>query len=396
MSTTHRGLQIYWASRIIAAVTATATPVVLTTSTLKSAVGSGVVAGMLSAQAIGQLLALLLAGVIIDRVNRKVFLIIVQSCAGLTWLSFSLLLILDTSVSTPWIALGAALGLLAGLNGPATQSLLSHLVDPEGMKSTLATIRISLNATALLAPLVAGAVIAFFPPYLVPGAMGVLMIVSAATLSALPTMRAQATAPTTMKLKELAEGWFISIIMVTSVMNLFWAGFFQLRGPLVIASTTESGPAQWGIVSASFAAGLIVGGFYYRKKVLKDPLGSPLLLLASKALPILVIALFPNVILLIITTFVAGFLLEAFAVNFYTQVQLRVPQHALGKALSLDGFIGIAFLPAGYWLAELSQKTNTTEIGGFLAAITTMVLAIVGWAMLKRYPPKSLESTRRY
>lgn len=380
----NRNLNIYWASRLIAGVSGTAAPVVLTVATLTTTIGSSVLASMLSAQAMGQLVALAISGVIIDRVNRKIFLITVQALTGATWVAFASLLFMNSGQVISWIAVGAVLGLLSGLNGPATQSLLSFLVDREAMKATVANIRISLNVVALLSPVIAGASIALVQPTLVPLIMAFLMLGSAVTLSALPTMRSD-TSPGEIKgrLKDALQGWFLIVILVTSVMNLFWAGFFQLRGPIVIASASDSGPAQWGIVSASFAAGLVVGGFYFRQKTFKNPIGTPLLLLAPKAIPILVIALFPNFVVLSLTTFIAGFFLEAFAVNFYTQVQLRVPQHALGKALALDAFIGVGLLPFGYMMAEASARSGTTELGGILASGGTVALAILGWVLLR-------------
>ena len=382
--TSARTLNVYWASRIIAGISGTAAPVVLTVATLDTTVGSSVLPGMLSAQAIGQLVALATAGAVIDRVNRKAFIAVVQTMSGMGWLTFSTLLYLDVAERIPWILLGAILGLLAGMNGPATQSLLAFLVEREKMKATVANIRISLNIVALLSPVIAGAAISILPPGVVPFTMGLLMLGSALTLSTLPAMRSSGTEEGAIgSLKGAFQGWFVVIIVTTSIMNLFWAGFFQLRGPITIAGDGGAGPAQWGVVSACFAAGLIAGGFYYRKKTFKDPLGTPILLLAPKAIPILIIAVYPHYVVLSIATFCAGFLLEAFAVNFYTQVQLRIPQHALGKALALDGFIGIGLLPIGFYMADFAASAGATETGGVLAAMGTVLFAVVGWTLLR-------------
>ncbi|MDO5645032.1 MAG: MFS transporter [Dermabacter sp.] len=382
--TATRNLRIYWASRLIAGASGTAAPVVLAVSTLSASVGASVLAPMLSAQAVGQLVALATAGIIIDRVNRQAFLVCVQMLAGLTWAAFALLLFTDAHNPTLWIGIGALLGLLAGLNGPATHSLLSFLVDRDAMKTVVANIRISLNIVALLSPVVAGAAIAVLPPGVVPLAMAIFMAVSALTLCALPAMRSRASeGPEPSGLRDILQGWFVIIVLTTSAMNLLWAGFFQLRGPIAIAGEGGTGAAEWGIVSASFAAGLIAGGVYYRRATFRDPVGTPLLLLAPKALPILVIAVYPHAIVLSIAAAVAGFFLEAFAVNFATQMQLRMPQHALGKALSLDGFIGIGLLPLGYAAADATARAGMTELSGILAAVGTLLLAVLGWALLR-------------
>lgn len=195
MSSTHN-LNIFWASRLIAGVSSTSVPVVLTVATLTAAGGASVLAPMLSAQAIGQLVALATSGAIIDRVNQNTFLVVVQTLTGRAWFAFVLLLLLDTEPRPLWIALGASLGPLASLNGPATQSLLSFLVDRDAMKTAIANIRISLNVVALLSPVLAGAAIALLLLAAPPLTMTLLMLGSALTRHSLQYPNGRTGGPT--------------------------------------------------------------------------------------------------------------------------------------------------------------------------------------------------------
>lgn len=377
-------LRIYWASRIFAAMSATTAPVVVTMGTLSNPVGMNHLSAMLSAQAIGQITAMAVSGPLIDRCNRKAFLIIVQLLTSLSWAVFALLLSNAPSSATPWIICTASLGVFGGLNGPATQSLLSWLVPKEKMQNVVAKLRISLNTVALLFPALGGLALGFMPGNYVALILALFMFLSSLTLFSLPNIF-ETTAAVSLKSswKAALQPWFLGIVLITGVMNLLWAGYFQLNGPKILNQDSSQGALHWGLISTALAAGLLVGGFYYKGVIFHRPLSTSLLLLAPKAVPLLLVALLVDWYWIAVAVFVAGFFLEAFAVNFYTQVQLRIPQRSLGTALSLDGFIGLGLMPLGYALADGTFREQQVDLAGIIASAATLMLVVTGWLLIR-------------
>lgn len=377
-------LRIYWASRIFAAMSATTAPVVLTMGTLSSQAGMNYLSAMLSAQAIGQIAAMAVSGPLIDRCNRKAFLIIVQLLTSVTWALFAFLLSSSSSSQVLWVICAALLGSLGGLNGPATQSLLSWLVPKENMQEVIAKLRITLNTVALLFPALGGLALGFVPGNYVALALALFMFLSSLTLFGLPNIfKNSSAASLKSSWKDALQPWFLGIIIVTGVMNLLWAGFFQLNGPKILSLSSSQGALHWGLISTALAAGLIFGGLYYKGVDFRRPLSTSLLLLAPKAVPVLLVALLIDWYWIALAVFIAGFFLEAFAVNFYTQVQLRIPQRSLGTALSLDGFIGLGLMPLGYAFAEGTFQGQQVDLAGIIAAAATLLLVLAGWLLVR-------------
>lgn len=352
--------------------------------TLQNAAGAPYLAGMLSAQVVGQLVAMACAGFILDRSNRKLFLILVQGVTGACWVLFAVLLATSPQQQFPWILSSGLLGVLGGLNGPATQSLLAWLVAKDQMQQTVAKLRISLNTVALLMPALGGLALGFVSGAYVALVLALFMALSAITLCALPSAIGQNTQQdSSAGWRDALQPWFIAVVLLTGVMNLLWAGYFQLNGPKVFDHASQNGALHWGIVSTALAAGLILGGIYYKGYSFKRPLSTTVLLLAPKALPILLVALLAQWYWVAAAAFIAGFFLEAFAVNFYTQVQLRMPQRSLGTVLSLDGFIGLGLMPVGYALAGSTFAAGSLDLAGIAAAAATVLLAVCGWFILR-------------
>ena len=106
------GFKIFWLSRAIAALSATSAPIVFTFAVLESAGRTEILAQSLSLQVLAQLVALLVSGRLIDRVNRKWFLVAMQAASGLTWAALAALLLSGDPPDAVFPVFGALTGLL--------------------------------------------------------------------------------------------------------------------------------------------------------------------------------------------------------------------------------------------------------------------------------------------
>jgi MFS family permease len=105
------------------------------------------------------LLLSLIGGVITDRVNRKVWLFILQLAACLLGSTLAVIGYMD--LLTPWrvIALTFAEGIVWALNGPVWMSVVPQLVPREELQFATAANSMQFNLARLVGPVIAGFVI---------------------------------------------------------------------------------------------------------------------------------------------------------------------------------------------------------------------------------------------
>src|SRR6266404_2343577 len=105
------------------------------------------------------LLLALLAGVISDRVNRKVWLITLQAsaCALGAWLAVAAFL----GRATPWVVIGFTFleGIVWALNGPVFLSVVPSMVPRAELDRALALNSVQFNMARLCGPMLAAALI---------------------------------------------------------------------------------------------------------------------------------------------------------------------------------------------------------------------------------------------
>jgi len=267
--------------------------------------------------------------------------------------------------------------------------VMSHLVARGELKSKLADLRIALNTVSVIAPVAAGMVLGLAPAGIVVIGLAAANLASALQLLRLPEMTTDSPTRDAQAVVDVGRGsllptWFWIAVVGTALMNVLWAGYYQLNGPVILRETLTAPELVWGIASAALGAGMILGGIVFKRVTFAKPRSTPLLFLTGKALPLAALGLWPHPALLAFTAFCAGVMVEAFVVNFHTQVQASVPGRFLGTAYSLDAFIGMALMPAGYMLAASGPFGQTGS--QLLAAGLTVVLAFAGWLALRKVP----------
>lgn len=382
------GFNVFWLSRTIAALSASSAPVVFAFAILQASGRQEVLAQALSFQVLAQLLTLLISGPVIDRVNRKWFLVLAQMLTGVAWATFAVVLMVGNMPETVFVVVGLVVGLLSGFNGPATQSVVSRLVSKEELKSRLADLRITLNAVSVLVPVAAGMLLGLLPASAVIFGLAAANLLSGLQLMRLPSLKVErppvvsGRSAASEVLSGLAIPWFWYAVIATALMNLLWAGYYQLNGPVIFKGASTNPELVWGVACAALGGGMILGGFVFKRVTFKNPRSTPILFLAGKALPVLALGLWPHPVLIAVTAFCAGVMLEAFVVNFHAQVQLTFPDRLMGTAYSADAFVGMALMPLGYALAASGTFERSTS--QLVAGFSTVVIALAGWLVISR------------
>jgi MFS family permease len=215
------------------------------------------------------LLLALLAGVISDRVNRKVWLITLQAlaCALGAGLAVSAFL----GRATPWVVITFTFleGIVWALNGPVFLSVVPSLVPRAELGPALALNSVQFNMARLCGPMLAAALI---------GAVGVagaftfnactFLPLLIALLLAIPSAPAPSRPNTGSIYDDIREGlkfvWTspgTRRLTIMGVIFMFLAAPLQGLLPVFAQSVLKGGPGLFGLMLSAIGLGSILGAF---------------------------------------------------------------------------------------------------------------------------------------
>src|SRR5437899_1525915 len=215
------------------------------------------------------LMLALLAGVISDRVNRKVWLIVLQSaaCALGTGLAIAAFL----GKATPWVVIAFTFleGIVWALNGPVFMAIVPSLVPRAELDRALALNSVQFNIARLCGPMLAAALI---------GTIGVagaftfnacsFLPLLIALLAAIPSIPSPSRPKTASIYDDIREGLrFVWTSPGTRRLTIMGVSFMFLAAPLqgllpVFAqSVLKGGPTLFGLMLSAIGLGSILGAF---------------------------------------------------------------------------------------------------------------------------------------
>jgi MFS family permease len=215
------------------------------------------------------LILALFAGVISDRVNRRVWLILLQSCACLLGAGLAIAAYLGRA--TPWIVISFTFleGIIWALNGPTILSTVPTLVPRGELDRALALNSVQFNMARLCGPMFAAGLIGLF------GVTGAFLFnaftfvpLLIALLIALPHTPAPSRTVKTSIGHDIREGlrfvWThpgTRRLTIMSVIFMFLSAPLQGLLPVFAQSVLKGGPTLFGLMLSAIGLGSIVGAF---------------------------------------------------------------------------------------------------------------------------------------
>ena len=215
------------------------------------------------------LLLALLAGVISDRVNRKVWLITLQALACALGAGLAVAAFLGRA--TPWVVISFTFleGIVWALNGPVFLAVVPSLVPRAELDRALALNSVQFNMARLCGPMLAAALI---------GTIGVagaftfnacsFLPLLIALMAAIPSIAAPSRPKTASIYDDIREGLkFVWTSPGTRRLTIMGVSFMFLAAPLqgllpVFAqSVLKGGPTLFGLMLSAIGLGSILGAF---------------------------------------------------------------------------------------------------------------------------------------
>ncbi|MGZ3639152.1 MAG: MFS transporter [Ktedonobacterales bacterium] len=361
---------------------------------------SGVAVGLLSFWQFGPYAVLgLFGGAISDRLDHRVTLIATQ--VGLALCSAVMAALTLTHVVTVWeaYAIAAIRGLILILNNPARQAFIFQMVGRKELPNAIALNSSVANATRILGPGVGGVLIATF-------GVGICFSIDAisyvAVILSLLLMNVSELLPIERRgrlpvMQGTAEG--LRYVRNTPVILIALTMFaciciacinFSVVLPLVASETLHSGAEVYGLLTAVFGAGAMLGA------LVSASIGRAslrLVLMSAAAFGLGELALAPQhtlfgVILLLVLSGVAYTLYTS---NTNALVQLSAPGYLQGRVAGLYSYIFSASNPFGALLDGFLADRISTEavfvVGGATALVCAVLGSIAGIRLRSQPPP---------
>lgn len=339
------------------------------------------------------LLFTLYGGVVADRVNKRRFLLVLQTLMLLEALALALLTATGR-VTVGWVmVLAAAQGLLAAFEIPARQSFLVEMTGREDLMTAIALNSSVFNVTRVIGPAIAGLVIAgigiaacFFvnaASYLAVLWMLVIMRPPFAGGSgALP-------GPSTFRdgwryIMGTAEPRLLTLLTITfSVFGFSFAPMLPVYASQVLgAGATGYGALMSGVGVGAAAAALFVAAMGHR--VQQE--GRVFLFASLFGCVLLVTSLVGQFSAALFLLTLAGCSWALTSILTNTILQTKAPDHLRGRVMGFYSFMVVGMAPLGAlqagWVSEHFGVQASLAVGGGVCVLAAML----AWRSARRSP----------
>jgi MFS family permease len=340
---------------------------------------------VLAATWIPQLILILFGGVFADRLPRHLVMVGANAVSAAAQGTMAVLLLTGTAELWHLIALQVLRGAAFSFFFPASQGLVPQTVPTAELQPANVLFSMTRNGTTVVGAALGGALVAATSPGWALAFDGATYLVSAVIFAGmrLPPRAASVEAPS--MLRELAEGWseFVSrrwlwtIVVAAGIGNMAWITG-NVYGPLV-AKQSLGGAGPWGVIAASEAAGLLLGGVLLLRYRPRRPLFVGTAALTTGALPLLFLAEVSSTAAIAAAFLIAGLALEVFNTTWTTVLQEQIPLEKLSRVSSYDALGSFVFIPLGLSIAgPVADAIGLTHALWLAAAVVagSMLLAL--------------------
>lgn len=334
------------------------------------------------------LLFTLYGGVIADRVNKRRFIMILQSGMLLEALTLGVLTQWGL-ITVPWVmALAAFFGLLVAFEVPTRQAFVMDLVGKADVMNAIALNSSAFNVSRVIGPVIAGAVIAAIG---IAACFFLNALSFVAVLGTLAYMRLPAAAPPT-ELRNAAdafregfryvsrERWPRTLVLLTATLSVFGFSFLVML-PVFARDVLGVGAGGYGALLAAVGAGataaaLGIAALGSRVRQGRTAVGSA----AALGAALVGLALIPWLPLTLLVCVLAGCAMASAGITTNTLLQRLSPDHLRGRVMGFYSFVALGMAPMGAlqagWVSEHLGVRTSFAVGG---TACMLAVALVVW-----------------
>ncbi|MFD1713146.1 MFS transporter [Amnibacterium flavum] len=325
-------------------------------------------------------------GVIADRMNRRVLVMVADGTIAVVTLVLAFLML--NGVTDLWIILlaVAARSVGAGFQTPAVQAMIPQIAPPDQLMRVNGIFGTIQSAMALLAPAAAGAIFGLFgliPLFFIDtitAAIGIGFL----ALVAVPTL-ASISEKTTSYRQDLVEGFrYIWNHGVVRWLLVLFAIIFLLTvapsfiTPLMVARSFGTEVWMVAVLEVAFSVGMLLGGALVSTVLAKrSRIGLILFSIFGFAVFTIALGLSPNLWVFYGFMFVIGLLVPLFSTPFMTLVQETVPPDKHGRVFSYVGIVMALATPIGMTIFGPLADVISVQLLLVCAGLLTIVVLVI-------------------
>jgi MFS family permease len=347
----------------------------------------------------------LVAGVVVDRLDAWRTVIGTQFTQMV--LAGTIAVVALAGVAQPWhvYVIAALMGLVQVLDAPSRQSLTFRMVGPAELPNAISLNSGLFNGARIFGPALAGVLIAAV-------GSGVCFAVNAASyvavLAGLLMMRPEEFHPSGRRERPrivagLKEGFKFArhneqiwlMLVLVFVMSTFCLNFNVLL-PVLAKQTLHSGPETFGLLSAIFGVGALIGALV-SAHVSRATVGTTAIGSAGFALCELLIAPVRTTAVVAVLLFIGGVCFTTWSSNSNSLIQLASPDHLRGRLIGIYFFAFAGTGTAGGILSGWLTAAGGTELAFAVAGIAGVSIALFVWvksravALVEEAPREEIE-----
>jgi MFS family permease len=337
---------------------------------------------VLAAAAIPMLVLAPIGGVVGDRVEKRRLLLVTQSALVVTSATVSVLILTDRLAFWQMMVITPVTGAAFAFNIPGRQALVAILVPRDRLMNAISLSASAVNAARIVAPALAGLLIA---PIGIGGAyLAATVFYAAAAVATIFLPRARAPRVREFTFLEDFVGGFryirgtplvLSLLFLATVPPMF-ALPYQTLLPVFATDVWRVGPVAFGLIEAAAGAGGFAGGLFaatlgaYRRK-------GTLMLTAALAFGglLFVLALVPWFSVALVLMAAMGFASMIFTTVSSAAVQMVIPHEVRGRVMSVTmmafGLTPLSAVPAGIAAAAVGAPP-VVAVGAVLFMLSTL------------------------
>jgi MFS family permease len=375
-----------FAARAISYIGTYLAPIAVAFAILDNGGGATAVGLSFAAWTLAQVAMLAFAGVVGDRVPRRLVMIGSDIASATVRTTMGVLLVSGHAQVWHLIALQACGGAAVAFYSPAFYGLVREVVPEDELQQANGLLAIARYAAFPLGAAVGGSIVALVGP-------GTALLVDAGTYATSALLLSRIDVKSIARagggfLKELRDGWsafieqtwvWVLVLYISLYFLITYAPFFVL-GPYV-AKHSMDGARSWAFVVTGEGVGALLGGLAGLRLRPRQPMVTTALLLMFSAAQNLILAFHPTTLLLSIASTGAGFAFALGSVVWDTTLQRKIAPEKLARVASYGWMGAMVFLPAGYALAgpiaaAIGLKTYLVFAASWIVVSTVFVIRL--------------------
>jgi len=265
----HRGFRLLWIATLLSATARWADMVVIGWLTLELT-DSALMVGIVAASKMAGYVAAPFMGVVADRMDRRLLLIIAAAVNLVVSAIMLLLFVTDALVLWHIIALALLSSLTWALDNPTRQAFVPDLVDKESLTNAIALNAVAIEITVVVGPALGGLLIPAFGMGGAYGLIAVIYLIDVVVLLMLKDARRTAAHDHESPVRSLIGGlkyvWsnqtVLLLLVIACLLNMLAAPYRYAFLPLFARYILEAGPTGYGMLTAMAGLGALVAGIW--------------------------------------------------------------------------------------------------------------------------------------